>query len=223
MDSDAAKGNKDLTSTLLVELRSGDSTALNTLMVRDLDWIRSYVRRNLGGVVRQHAETGDVVQEVFVRVLRGGPKFVISSRDVFRRLMSRIISNTLVTMARHYTAKARTSSRIRGPATDSVLYLDGDGPVRAATEPPVRAERDEEKEWIELAIALLDPLDQEVLHLRDFEDQPFKTVGERLGLKKDGARMRYNRAFRRLTRSVLQLRKGQLESVLTELEGESAA
>ncbi len=227
MDSQAADEGPDLTSELLARLRTGsggaeaDQEALNTLMVRDLPWIQSYVHHRLSGDVREHAETGDIVNEVFLKTLKRGPKFVVSSRSVFRRLMARIITNTLVSMHRQYSAKARSAASERGIASDSVLYLQPEVPVRSITEPPEKAARIEEEEWIDMAMELLDPLDQEVLHLRDAEDLSFPEIGERVGLKEDAARMRYKRAVQKLTRAVVMIKSGKLEAVLTGLEEEA--
>ena len=87
--------DKSDTSLLLSRCRAGDREALRTLVVQDLEWIRSYVHRHLEGVVRDHADTDDVVQEVMVRVLESGPNFVVESREVCRRLVGRIVANTL--------------------------------------------------------------------------------------------------------------------------------
>ena len=227
MDAQAADEGHDLTSSLLAELRTGggegkaEEEALNALMVRDLPWIQSYVHHRLDGDVREHAETGDIVNEVFLKTLKQGPKFVVSSRGVFRRLMARIITNTLVSMHRRYNAKARSGASERGIASDSVLYLQPEVPVRSITEPPEKAARIEEEEWIDMAMELLDPLDQEVLHLRDAEDLSFLQIGKRVGLKEDAARMRYKRAVQKLTRAVVMIKSGKLEAVLAGLEEEA--
>ncbi len=228
MDQYAADEDHDLTSELLAQLQIGsvdgrtDEEALNALMVRDLPWIQSYVHHRLGGDVRAHAETGDIVNEVFLKTLKQGPKFFVSSRIVFRRLMARIITNTLVSMHRQYSAKARSAASERGIASDSVLYLQPEVPVRSITEPPEKAARIEEEEWIDMAMELLDPLDQEVLHLRDAEDLSFPQIGERVGLKEDAARMRYKRAVQKLTRAVVMIKSGKLEAVLAGFDGETA-
>ena len=182
-----------------------------------------------GGVVVEGGEpVGEETRSFFtafqidpVREDSSGPKFVVASRSVFRQLMARIITNTLVSMHRQYNAKARSRASERGITSDSVLYLQPEVPVRSITEPPEKAARIEEEEWIDMAMELLDPLDQEVLHLRDAEDLSFPEIGECVGLKEDAARMRYKRAVQKLTRAVVMIKSGKLEAVLAGLEEEA--
>jgi RNA polymerase sigma-70 factor (ECF subfamily) len=209
---------EDATALLLAGVRNGDPDALRALLVRDLEWITSYVHRHLGGVVRQRAETQDVVQEVFVRLLERGPHFSVGSRGLFRRLMAHIIQNTLVSMARRYGAAARTPERERSLGSGTVLYLEGDAPRRPVTPPPEHAARAEERDWIRLALELLDPLDQAILRLRDWEELPFAEAGRQVGLAEDAARMRYQRALHKLMRCVVRIRDGRIGEVLDELE-----
>lgn len=209
----------EMTNTeLLVNLRNGDEQALHELLVRHLDWIRSYVHKKLTGIARRHADTGDIVQEVMVRALKHGPQFVVESDDLFRGLMGRIVINTITSVARHEGAEGRSPQRERAAPTDSVLYLDGDKPVRAVTLPPDRAAKSEERDWIDLGLRLLDPADRAVLTRRDWHGKSFVDIAAELEIQEDAARMRYKRAVKKLAGIVTRIRAGELQAVLGRLD-----
>lgn len=213
--------DSDETTDLLEKCWAGDRNALRSLVDRDLEWIRGYVHRHLHGVVREHADTDDVVQEVLVRLLESGPGFVVESHAACRRVLARIVLNTLVCMARHYTARKRVPAEgqsQRRAMTDSVLYLDGDRPQKRMTQPGVRLIKEEDAEWVHLAIDLLDARDQEVLRLRDWEQLPFGEIGSRINLGEDGARKCYNQALVKMSNCLRRLRAGEVERALDALE-----
>ena len=84
------------TFDLLERWRTGDVDALGILLDRDIEWIRSYVRRHLGEHLRFGADTDDFVQEASLAVLKYGPRFVIENRSHFRGLLAKITLNVLV-------------------------------------------------------------------------------------------------------------------------------
>ncbi len=203
----------DETAGLLVRLHAGDASAVSELALRDLEWIRACVSHRLSGVVRAHADTNDVVHSIFVQLLERGPRFSVGNRDVFRRVMARIIENTLSSMARRFLGPKR-QPRGQSVHGDTVLHLQPD----QSTQTPERAVRAEEHEWIQFAMELLDPLDHEILRGRDWDDLTFREVGDRVGMQEDAARIRYGRAMRKLARCVQQVREGRIEDVLNEVE-----
>lgn len=220
MNAGDGQDRTDETLLLLDRIRSGDAEALQALVVRDLDWIHSYVHRHLDGVVRRHADTHDVVQEIVIRVLKHGPRFDVPGRETFRRMMGRIALNTLTSLARRYNAGSRSAGHERRFESDSALYLQDDSPRRAVTEPPDRAAKVEETDRIRLAMELCSARDQAILRQRDWEGLPFKEAGEHLGLTEDAARMCYKRAVQKLARYVQLLREGRLDDLLASAEGE---
>ena len=119
------------TLVLLGRLHEGDERALGELLARDLDWIRAFVHARLSGVVRDHADTGDVVSDVALRVLKHGPRFQLSDREQFRGLLARIVINCL----RSHAGRAGRAPRALGGG-DTVLDLDRAGRARPATLPP---------------------------------------------------------------------------------------
>lgn len=200
------------TRHLLGRHHAGDPHALGELLARELPALRAEVSRRLHGVLRRRMDTNDMVQEVCLLVLRRGPRFVVRDPGSFRALMARIVRNALVSTFRHFGSSLRLESAA-APAT--CLDLDAASPT---TTPGDKAERAENREIVRVALMLLEPVDGEVLRLRDEEEQPYAEIGRRLGLQEDAVRMRHRRALRKLEAVVLGLRNGQLPAVLADLE-----
>lgn len=205
------------TTLLLIRHHQGSADALRQLLQRELPSIREQAHRMLGGVVRQNLDTGDVVQEVCLHVLRTGPRFSVAGSEEFRRLMARIVRNKLVSLARHYNASKRSGEP---PAQgDTVLYLEAEAPRVANPTPSEHAVRNEERELVRLGLDLIDPLDREILTLRDEFDLSYVEIGARLdGMQEDAVRMRYKRGLKKLELCVQQLRRQRLQPLLDELD-----
>ena len=199
-----ARSPADDTETLLRRWHAGDQRAVHELIQRDLAWIRSRVRRGLGDVLRQHGDTDDFLGHAVVDILAWTPKFVATDREVFRRLVARIVENSLRGQFETYTRMRRDRSRQQTLHDDAVLELQG----RTGTTPSQHAGRQEEEAWLRLALDLIDPDDRDVIVLREWRGEPFATIGERLGVPENTARMRFQRALGRLSLQVDALRRG---------------
>jgi RNA polymerase sigma-70 factor (ECF subfamily) len=202
----------EATASLLRRWHDGDAQALGAILARDAGWIAEQVRRHMGPALRGAEETQDIVQDAILRVLRGGPRFVVADARHFRALLARIVVNLLRDRARWRDAGRRAlgHERLAGPAT----LLDLDAGSRTTQDPAVQLDRAERREWIRLALEFLEPEDRDVIVLRDWEERSFAEIGARLGLGDDGARMRYLRALPRLAEQVLELRRGRLGRLL---------
>ncbi len=194
---------------LLRRWHAGDAAALGELVRRDLPWIRAQVQNRLGPGLRGKAETGDIVQEAMVQVLRDGPQFVVSDHQQFRALVAAIVENVLRRQHRADHQQRRDVSREQELPTAGVLDLDGTSPSQAAM-------RSEDAAWLELGIELLGPSDRDVVVLRQWDGLAFSEVGERLGISSDHARSRFRRALAKLAPLMRRLRGGQLAAVLAE-------
>jgi RNA polymerase sigma-70 factor (ECF subfamily) len=199
------------TLLLLKRWHAGERAALDTLLERDMPWIKEHVSRRLGPALRTRLESGDVVQETMLQVLRYGPRFLLSDMDQFRALLARMVENVIRMQARRLQQERRDAQREQQLPSDSVLLLD-----RSSQRPSQIAAKDESAAWMQLGIELLDPDDKDVLMLRQWDGLSFGDVGERLGIAEDAARMRFQRALGRLARLVQRLRAGELQKVLAE-------
>lgn len=200
------------TLELLRGWHAGRREALDELIRRHLEWIRDCVRKRLGDHLRRRDDTQDLVHEAVIDVLRYGPRFEIADETCFRRLLARIVENNIRDKNRWLQRDCRNPERERSHLSDSVLALDP--PVESVTNPSNRAASDETREWIRIALELLDPADRDVILLRDWERLGWQEVCQRLGTTANTARMRYQRALPKLAYKVAELRGGRLKELL---------
>lgn len=194
----------DDTESLLRRWHAGERAALHELVQRDMPWIRARVRLRLGDGLRQHGDTDDFLHEAVLDILAWTPRFVASDRDVFRRLVTRIVENTLRGQAEFYARLRRDRARLC--VGDGVLELDAQ--QRTGTTPSQHAAKQEEAAWLRLAMDLLEPDDRDLIVLREWSGESFAAIGARLGVPENTARMRFSRAVGRLATQVDLLRRG---------------
>jgi RNA polymerase sigma-70 factor (ECF subfamily) len=207
-------GEDAITLRLLRRWNSGDEAALGELLERHLDWVATYVHKRLGPALRSRDETVDFVQESMLDFLRAGPRVEVSDESAFRKLLARIAENNIRDRRRYHDRAKRGGGRVAdGGASDSVLDLDV---RRDVTRPSQHAQRAEHADLVRLALELLDPQDREVIQLRQFDELSFAEIGERMAIREDAARMRFQRALPRLAEKVAQLRERGLGPALGE-------
>jgi RNA polymerase sigma-70 factor (ECF subfamily) len=202
------------TVELLRLWHGGDEKALDSLLQRELPWVRDQVHRRLGPLLRRRGETQDFVQDAMVEVLRYGPRFVLSDSGQLRALIARIVENVLRDEHERQTAKKRDVGREQPLPSDSVIDLDAG--ARAATTPSQAAAGNEWQSLIRLALEFLAPQDREILLLRQWQELPFETIAMRLSISPKAAHMRFTRALPRLVATVKRLKDGRLADLLRE-------
>lgn len=209
----------DPTRERIERFRKGDSTALSELLEIHRTWIQREVSRKLSGVVRAMDETGDVVNEVMLRILKMKElRFTCAAE--FRSLVATVVKSTIYSLASKHGAKKRDRRRNQQWTTEG-LGLDRN--VIANTGSPLsRAAKKEQSELLQLAIEMLDLVSQRLIHLTVEHDCSWKEIGEELGLSEDAARVRYKRALKRLAKLAVKLRTGRISAAL-ELSKEDEA
>jgi RNA polymerase sigma-70 factor (ECF subfamily) len=208
------------TRLLIDRAHAGDAAALGILVERHLEFVRVYVRGRLGAKLRAHDETQDLVHDALLDVLRHGVRLRVSDDDAFRRVLARIVENTLRDRGRWLQRERRSRDRERAIGADTVLDLDP--PARAITRPSQHASADEEEAWVRLGLEFLEPVDREVIRLREWDGLSFPEIGRWLDTTEEGARKRFERAVVRLAARVLELRRGAVRDALRATEEESA-
>lgn len=202
----AASAAADATEALLRRWHAGDRAALHELVARDMPWIRKRVHDRLGQALRHHGDTDDFLNEVVIDLLAYTPRFLAADGDVFRRLVARIVENSLRGRSEFYARLRRDQARQAPLPDDTVLALSGDR--RPATTPSQHAARAEEEGWLRLALDLIEPDDRDLIVMREWNGDAFAAIGERLGVPENTARMRFSRAVGRLALQVEALRRG---------------
>ncbi len=195
------------TTRLLQDWYRGDREALEEILRRHLPWIRARVRRRLGAALRARLETGDVVQEAVLRLLRDGPRLQIENEPRLLALLARLVENVLRDQADFHQAQRRGGGRrdLPLPATEGGLE-----PASREAPPSEEAGRREMRALVRLGLELLTREDREILHLRNWEGLSFAALGERLGVTPGAADMRYRRAARRLSAVLADLKQGRV-------------
>jgi RNA polymerase sigma factor (sigma-70 family) len=198
---------KSLTSVYLSRWNAGDEEGLEKLIEFHLPWLQNHVRKRVGPKLRKKAETNDFVHDAMLDFLRYGPKILITDPEHFRALLVRIVENSLRNRNDWYGARRRAVSRERPLPSDTALCLDPPQDAMQKTPSKVAA-RHEQEAWIRLGMELLEPEDQKILILRQWDQMSFTEIGREIGLNSDAARMRYNRAICRLSDCIWELRSG---------------
>ena len=185
-------------------LREGDKSALGHLFdyYRDRLWrvIHFRMDRRLAGRV----DADDVLQEAYLSAADRLPHFFSKPDQSFFVWLRLIANQTLVDVhRRHVGAKMRDARR--------ELSINAKSPYTMATSASLAAQllgqytspsqivmRGELAAQLEAAISGMEPIDQEVLALRHFEELTNSEVAEVLGIQQKAASIRYVRALRRL-------------------------
>ena len=177
--------------------------------------VRFRMDRRLAGRV----DPDDVLQEAYldaVKRITHRDDSTPESRFLWLRM---IVMQTLIDVhRRHMETEMRDARRdvsmqlaVNPQATSVCLAVQLAGSM---TSPSRAAQRDETMRVLVAALATMEPIDQEVIALRHFEDLTNGEVAVALGLKPTAASNRYVRAIARL-RSVLEsipaIRTGETE------------
>lgn len=167
---------------LLEAYRRGDARAMDQLVERHAGAVYAFARRMLG----DGPQVDDLVQEVWLKVLRAGGAF--DGRSRFTTWLFAVTRNACLDHARR---------RRRAPPEASAAGPDLAEPVDGLVDPgpPVldRVAKKELSAMLEQAVAALPFEQREVFLLREQTDMTFHEISESLGLPRDTvkSRMRY--------------------------------
>jgi RNA polymerase sigma-70 factor (ECF subfamily) len=182
----------DEVEKLLGRLGRGETAAAEELYAAYAAYIRTVVRRQLSARLRAQFDSADVVQSVWVQIIRGiaSTGWRVESESQLRALLGVV-------------ARRRLFTRARVPAATAGTVLTGDEldafPARGQPRASEVARADEL--WHRL-LALCPPEHRDVLHLRR-EGVALAEIAEQTGLHEGSVR----RILRRLSRE-LALRTG---------------
>ncbi len=200
---------------LASRLKHGDREALAALFSEHRERLWRMVNFRMDRRLLGRVDPDDVLQEAYLaaagRLEHYGPDSSFSP-FVWLRM---ILMQTLTDVHRHHLGtQMRDAGREVGQpgwaypqSTSASLAAQFVGHF---TSPSQAAARAEMLGQVEQAVAAMDPLDQEVLALRHFEELSNGETAEVLGIKPKAASIRYVRAVKRL-RSVLSQMPGFFE------------
>lgn len=175
-DPEAGRVSDDV---LLARAAGGDRAAFDDLALRHAPSVLRLIRLHVG----RPADAEDVLQQTFLAAWRGAAAFRGASS----------VLTWLFTIARHAAWRRRDAARRQ----DAVAVPLDELGVRAgwgSDDPERLALAAERRDLLRAAFDTLDPLDREVLTLRDLEGQAGEETAALLGLSLAAMKSRLHRA-----------------------------
>lgn len=180
------------TGRLLQQAKQGDRASLSSLIRQYEEPLLGRVRKMMGTKLRQLDDSRDVLQDLFLDILKDYDPEKIRTEEEFLRWAAVVVRNNIHDAGRR--ARARGMERL----TSSIL---GRGlPDRAARDPGSATIQRDEQSSVESALRELPEHYRRVIELRDIEQLSYKEVARELGdSSESAARKLYVKALARLT------------------------
>lgn len=196
----------DTSKTWLLQAAGKDSFAVQKLIMLYHPRLRSMARRKLPLDLRGKLDAEDVLQQVYIDVVRHVKDFDFQNPDAFYRWLERILHSKLIDARRHFRAAARSPAK-EIAERGSVCNYESLA-VRAAvdtTTPSRVAARAESKSLLLAALAGLSDDHRRILELRFLQGRPLVEVAGMMQRSPAAAQMLCARALRQLRASVQRL------------------
>jgi RNA polymerase sigma-70 factor, ECF subfamily len=215
-------GTNDGHDELESRLRRGDAEALGELFSLHRPRLWRTVNFRLGGRLAGRVDPDDVLQEAYLvaaqRIEHYGRDWSASPFLWLRMIVLQVLIDV---HRRHLGAQKRDAGKElpifeqypQATSASMAIHLAGDW-----TSPSQAAIRGESLDIVERAIAAMDPIDQEILALRHFEELSNSEVAEVLSIQPKAASIRYIRALKRL-KEILSTVPGLLDGQAGEQDG----
>jgi RNA polymerase sigma-70 factor (ECF subfamily) len=171
-------------SALAKGLRAGEPAAFDQVVERYAPMVSRLAYRLLGW---RGGDVDDVVQDVFVSVLRSARRF--DGRSSLSTWITAITVNHCHSLRRRLAAKLRAMTAVFGRARSSRPWQD------AADEPAIRGD---ESQRVREAVRRLKPADREVIVLHYLEHAGVEAIAGILGISRSAVEVRLHRARGRL-------------------------
>ena len=205
------------TGQLVDRLRAGDRQALTDLFQRHRNRLRRMVELRMDARLQGRVDASDVLQDGFLDAATQFDAFLgESSLPVFLWLRCVVSRRLSIYHRRHLGTKMRDVgqevSLYRDPlpqASSAALASLLLGRLTSPSNAAIRAER---VLRVQEAVNALDPLDREVIALRQFEELSRAETAQVLGITEEAGAKRYMRALRRL-KAVLAALPGGPEGI----------
>lgn len=186
-------------NAVLAAVRAGDRAALDRMVTSLYPPVRALVHSSLETDLRRKRpwltamfSTGDVVQEVFLSVVRDLEDFQGTHEGAFVNYLATLVKNRLIDAVRFHEAMRRDVRRSSERVGEQEEAPPGAGPVDLV-------EREEQLRAYARAIAMFPQREQLLLRERLHGTQTFKELAEMLGYpSEDAARKAFHAAQARL-------------------------
>jgi RNA polymerase sigma-70 factor (ECF subfamily) len=209
------KNNSDETVYLIERARGGDREALKEIFTRYRGRLRHMVDMRLDTRLRARIDASDVIQEAFLEVANRLDEYLQDPKLPLFLWLRLVVGGRLMKLHReHLGTQMRDAGReislYRGAlpaASSAALAAQLLGKHTSPSEAAVRAER---MLRLQEALNTLEPIDREIVSLRQFEELNIAETAQVLGIEAGAAAKRYIRALKRL-KEILANMPGGLE------------
>ena len=193
----------EITAELLVNVRGGESLAVEQLMDRHRNSLRRMIQLRLDQRLMQRMDVSDVIQDVLMEANRRLTDYLANPVIPFHLWIRQIAKDRIIDAHRRHRVSAKRSidreqpQPGKGPPDQSTMELANQFRDQALT-PAAAATQRELAEQIESAVQLLRENDREIILMRHYEQLNNQEIAQSLGLTEPAASMRYLRALKRL-------------------------
>ncbi len=188
----------------LGEPRKPTQAELHALVERHLPALRTFVRLNLGPVVRSKEAVSDIVQSAARELFETLDGFTFRGDDAFRGYLCRVAANKILEKKRYYLAQRRDTGReehIDPAEYEQLEELDADSNPRS---PQRIAMRREELARLQELFDGLDERDRRILSMRKVFGISAAEIARELEIGESTVRWRLSEI---MTRLALRLRE----------------
>lgn len=169
-EQDMPSENPDEDAQLMLRVREGDASAMESLIRRHQNSVYATVARMLNN----GPDVEDIAQQVFIRIWRGAKSYEPSAR--FTTWMFTILRNLVFNEMRRQKRKPTTSSNAIEEDGGMILSLEN------SHSPDEALEQAELQRAVDQAIASLPEKARMAVQLRRFENMPYEEIAKTLDM-----------------------------------------
>lgn len=185
--------DRQQTTTLLREARTGSPEALDRLLQRYAGKLLTYIRARMGRGLRPRVDSHDVLNETLLKAFLGLERFEGGEGGALMAWLARIADNEIRDLAEFHGRHRRDARRERALEAG---HAEIAARLRSATS---RIVLRDELERVLRALDTLDDSHRRVIVLRKLEELSFAEIAERMEKSPDACRMLLARAMTALT------------------------
>ena len=191
-------------------LRLCDQQALDELFELHRRRLWRIIHFRMSPILRRRLEPDDVLQDAYIAAVKRLGHYAKNPFKSSFLWLRMIVNQTLVDLYRRHIGAQGRDARCE-VASDGLIYPQSTSSslvfqlADSATSPSQLVSRHELLEKVSDVVSGLDPLDQEILALRHFEELTNSEAAAALGISQKAASIRYVRALRRLKAALADL------------------
>lgn len=195
---------------LLQRAARGDSNAMSTLFQQHRERLKRMVALRLDRRLQKRVDASDVVQEALISASNRLGEYAADPKMDFFLWLRWITGEKLINVHQHHlgTKKRDVSQEVsiyRRPMPEACSVSLAQQLLGQLTSPTKAVARAEMQLLVQDVLNSMDPIDREILVLRNFEQMSTTETAEALGIKRSTASKRYISALKRLKQTLSKI------------------